>query len=201
MRERAKGEKPANGAGRFRPPGIPLGRCRGQAERRRLGRRGGWRRRSRAVACGPIDVACGVEWNGLWTVLGWASGGLCWLVGRVKSREQRSPSSSNVLRLLLCLIFPGGGGGVGRWVGRGRRCAAQNPSSSSSSSALRPRRPWGRDEGEGDFALHRRLHARAQPGPAGRRPPIAAVIPVLADTTAMFTRLLVVVESNSMLSF
>jgi hypothetical protein len=27
------------------------------------------------------------------------------------------------------------------------------------------------------------------------------VIPVLADTTAMFTRLLVVVESNSMLSF
>jgi len=87
MRERAKGEKPANGAGSFRPPGISQ-RCRGQEERRRRGKRaaGGGARELWLVWELWTD-RCGVEWNGLWSGLGWASGGLCLLLGRVKSRE------------------------------------------------------------------------------------------------------------------
>lgn len=59
MRERANGEKPANGVGRFRPPGIALW-CLGR-------RRGGGKRTGTAERV----AASAVSWYGPIDVVGW----------------------------------------------------------------------------------------------------------------------------------
>jgi len=53
----------------------------------------------------------------------------------------------------------------------------------SSEGALLPRRSRGRDEGEGDIALHPRVHARPQPGPAGRQLRYYCIVALLSYKT------------------